>query len=446
MYECLIPSEIYLGEKENVLVVLGWYNIKNFRRKIDKKLYGVASSLFNGDMGSEILIRNLLYNPQITDIVLCNITYADTWINYPCKQFVRMLEKLEKTDPEVRSIVQNVTFYQVSDEKGLLECLSAIIPNTRNNTRVRVVRPMEKIDAPTMPSQYNGQSLTCTGFDQAHQEIVSRIYYGGKDYGTKEIRELLNLSVTLTKLPQTYTQLLDECSDSDKSYIEQFYNGVRDPYNYGYGNRLRNHFDIDQIEEVIIKLIRKPQTLAANMVLWDVPKDLVEGSSPCLTQIWLRREDNKLHMSVVFRSNDMYKAWRSNVKGLRGLQIRMCESLRGGVIPGDLTTMSMSAHIYHMDFDQIAKCINTKIADVRQDFLSQVGLFVIGVCNQRIIVTQTTIEGAFVKEYQGTKAKLILKDLLNSNPSIEKNHLVYLADELYDAEFCLRNYRSYTQD
>lgn len=443
MYECLVKSEVFLGEKSHVMVVLGWFNIKSFKKIVEPKLYGVAGSLFNGEMGSEILISNLLFNPQITDIVLCNITCADGWVNYPCKQFLKKLDRYEK-ESESNVLTKSINFYSVETEEGLLDCLMCIPNPVSSISRRKVVRPIQLLSPSMKPSQFNGQTITAKNLDDAHLEVVKRILEGGKDTNEdKAIREILNLTVVLTNLPTTYDDLLDSCGELNQLYIDQFINGTGDSHNYGYGDRLNTYFFINQPDNIALKLTRKPDSLAALMVLWDVRKDLLEGSSPCLTQIWVRLIDKKLHMSAVFRSNDMFKAWKANVQGLRGLQIKLSDRL--GVVAGDLTTFSMSSHIYHQDFEFIQQVIGDHKTP-RKEFYSCVGNFTIGVRLDGIEIIHTDNSGSFVDKYSGIKsARILLKKIVENNPTIENNHLLYLADELYSAESCFDSRCVYKQ-
>lgn len=77
--------------------------------------------------------------------------------------------------------------------------------------------------------------------------------------------------------------------------------------NGAYGYRWRNHWDNDQIEEVIQMLRKTPNTRRAVLSMWDPAYDLnVESKDlPCNTNIYFQMRQNALDMTVCNRSNDL---------------------------------------------------------------------------------------------------------------------------------------------
>lgn len=438
MYQTLIPSEVYLGNLNHVMVVLGWFNKNEFRKLVNPNLYGVCGSLFNGEYGAQILISNLLYNPQITDVVLCNITSADAWLKFPCTQFFNKLIQ-SKHDPDIRNLLEKVQFTFVENECDLIHTLKEMYSAPiRETDREQVARPI-KIELPdTKPGLFNGQTIRNRSLSDAHTEILKRIYTTGKDTNpTKMIRELLNLSATVTDLPINEKELFGLADESTQLYMKQFVEGTNDSHNYGYGDRLNTHFGFNQIDSVVAKLKNKKDSLAANLAIWSA-SDLLTGSSPCLTQVWLRLIDNQLNLTAVFRSNDMFKAWKSNVLGLRMLQIKIADQLN--VTSGDLTTFSMSAHIYHLDFLAIKEVISI-CKTPKPHYFSEVGNFTIKYLNEHFTVTQTDNYGNLIWTYSLSEsskkcavASALLKQIVKANPSIEMSHVLYLSEELNRCE------------
>lgn len=73
-----------------------------------------------------------------------------------------------------------------------------------------------------------------------------------------------------------------------------------------YGHRWRKHFDVEQIQEVLLEL-EKPNTRRAVMAMWDPKSDLGADKAdlPCNTHIYFDVLNKKLNMTVCCRSNDM---------------------------------------------------------------------------------------------------------------------------------------------
>ena len=59
----------------------------------------------------------------------------------------------------------------------------------------------------------------------------------------------------------------------------------------------------------------------------------------------------KVHLTTVFRSHDFAGAYPANLYGLSKLLEYVAEKV--GVLPGKITTVSISAHVYDHDWDKI---------------------------------------------------------------------------------------------
>jgi thymidylate synthase len=180
--------------------------------------------------------------------------------------------------------------------------------------------------------------------------------------------------------------------------------------------------------------------MAGMMSIW-YPEDLIKGNSPCLTQKWVRAsEDGKLDMTATFRSNDMFRAWQFNAYALRAIQIQIANSLN--MVPGILTTVSFSAHIYQKDFEEIELFLDNlqtkKMSKKDELFYSCVGNFVITRRDSMIEVEHFSNDGEFIRNWQLVSItrpgiKNLMLDICEHNPSIEVTHLLYLYNELVKA-------------
>jgi thymidylate synthase len=224
---------------------------------------------------------------------------------------------------------------------------------------------------------------------------------------------------------------------------------------YTYGQRLRSYFGVDQVADIIAKLVRERDSRSAVASLWDPRKDHVVGGSPCLNHIWARIVDGTAYLTAVIRSNDMYKAWPENAFALRALQAmiarevsaRTGESLR----LGELVILSQSAHIYDDDWDSAEHVLARHYAEIaqrRRECRDQRGNFVIEIEGETMRVERLAASGEHVRYYFGDSAAGLGRELLANEVVGTVEHALYLGAELAKAEVALRHPDQfvYTQD
>jgi thymidylate synthase len=251
-----------------------------------------------------------------------------------------------------------------------------------------------------------------------------------------DIQEYINLNIVITdegkSITEIFSRVASDLRPSLSRYLNAFLFGSKSEHSYSYGDRL---LEKNQIKNVINKLTEKPLTMAGMMSIW-YPEDLIKGNSPCLTQIWVRAStDRKLDMTATFRSNDMFRAWQFNAYALRALQIQIANELK--MIPGLLTTVSFSAHIYQKDFENIRKFLDKPRPKKKKMFHSEVGNFVI---NQlpTLSVKQFSKDGNLIKIWDNIppnskSVETVIEDICDENPSIEIDHVLYLQREMIRA-------------
>lgn len=137
-----------------------------------------------------------------------------------------------------------------------------------------------------------------------------------------------------------------------EKYATQLLNPDRLDFDYTYGERL-NAWGlevINQIDYVITKLKASPNTRRAVATTWDPRKDTLVDEVPCLNHFVFMVRENKIDLSVMIRSNDMYGAWPANVYALGELLSHVSEKV--GLETGRITTMSVNAHVYEHDWEK----------------------------------------------------------------------------------------------
>ena len=95
--------------------------------------------------------------------------------------------------------------------------------------------------------------------------------------------------------------------------------------------------------------------------LYNVGLDSLEQHIPCLNWLQVTIRDNELVLHVIFRSNDLYSAFPSNMLFLMYLGLKFVEELKE-VYPmlkfKGINYNSVSLHIYDGDFEQAKRVVN----------------------------------------------------------------------------------------
>ncbi|HEX2170912.1 MAG TPA: thymidylate synthase, partial [Dehalococcoidia bacterium] len=215
---------------------------------------------------------------------------------------------------------------------------------------------------------------------------------------------------------------------------------------YTYGDRIRAYFGVDQLEKLVEKLGREPESRSAVINLWDSAKDYRGGGSPCLNHLWFRLVDDTLTFTAVIRSNDMFTAWPENAYSLRALQGRVRrevgDRLGRDIALGDLVIVSESAHIYDDTWESVQQILADqypKVAAADRYRFDAKGNFIIELIDGRIRVEHTTAEdGEHIAYYWGDTAEQIQRQLADNQIVSSSRHALYLGGELQKAEVALR--------
>jgi thymidylate synthase (methanogen type) len=117
---------------------------------------------------------------------------------------------------------------------------------------------------------------------------------------------------------------------------------------------------IDQVEKAV-KILKKDSTRRSVVLhTWIPYRDLMKfgpkrenTSSPCVLLVYPQLVEEKLHMFVVMKTNDLYNAWPENAYALTLLQKHMADEI--GVKTGSYTHFSVSMHIYKDMYKEVKK-------------------------------------------------------------------------------------------
>lgn len=130
-------------------------------------------------------------------------------------------------------------------------------------------------------------------------------------------------------------------------------------YYYTYGARIFNYANTkNQVDDYIIPLLKKnPTTRRAVVVLYHpvIDSKISVKETPGLISVFFKIINNKLTLSTVIRSNDMFIGWPANIYQVYLLQKYVAEKL--GLETGSITTISHSAHVFDEYTEEIEEVL-----------------------------------------------------------------------------------------
>lgn len=128
-----------------------------------------------------------------------------------------------------------------------------------------------------------------------------------------------------------------------EDYKNQILKGSEQDFIYTYQDRMCNHFNVNQYDYIIEKLKKNPNSRRAVGITWDVKIDTKIDEVPCWNYLCCSVYNNRLYMSVVFRSNDIDTAFVPNMYGLHNLHKMFCQ--KTGYEVGEFYYTGHNVHI-----------------------------------------------------------------------------------------------------
>jgi thymidylate synthase len=194
----------------------------------------------------------------------------------------------------------------------------------------------------------------------AHESVVKYILEKGYSLTTEDNELTLETDTITIYVDRPFTEpMTSPCSRFPErfniKYAEDLLCGTPSEFEYDYHKRLFkwecDGIPVDQIEHIVEKLRKERVSRRAMAITWNPRVDPGKKDVPCLQliQCLLRPDENgrdRLHMRVVFRSNDMLSALGSNMYGLVSLQAQIALDV-GDCIVGSYTHVSLIPHVYY---------------------------------------------------------------------------------------------------
>ena len=478
------PNQLLYGTGKTAICT-GWLDRNQVAKKMPKEEYAVIGQLYSSGRGVSFLLRNLLLNPHIRHMVIISATKADLnsgsvqslldffELGYheitteTGKKFWRINSSIEGyIDTEIpqdllEKIRKNVQVYFFTNLDNALE-YTKFLANTETWQNSKpwgkpISVPLTQTGSNVKPGCLYGHVVRGETVADVWLQILHRIRNQGTLRPTGydgKMQELVDLVSVVQGEPDEFYFPEPNYLPHDRTFIEEYIPQMcedapyREGVKYTYGQRLRSWFGVDQVEQIIQKLLGEIDAASAVMTLWDV-NDHERGGSPCLNHIWVRVIDGVLSMTATLRSNDMFGAWCANAQGLVELQKRIVAELNRRaeaqlVVRGSLVTVSQSAHIYDDTFENVDDLLSRQ--KTKKSYNDPVGNFVIEVKDNQIEVERLGVAGEQVAIYTGKYASKLVNEIIADAPDIQAGHSAYLGLELQKAEIALKSGNRHVQD
>ena len=207
--------------------------------------------------------------------------------------------------------------------------------------------------------------------------IYVQLANGLLDYGDKvgNTKELSNVHLCLTNINNNIVSIRDLSpeylfgellwyfnGDNSLKFISQFssfWNNISDDgetCNSAYGYLIKYAHGYDQLEKVIKILKDDPNSRRAKINI-NYPNERVDQTKdePCTMSIHFYIRNNKLHCSVIMRSNDIWFGFPYDVAFFTELQKYVADQL--GIAYGYYYHYDVSLHAYEKDFEKLSKIV-----------------------------------------------------------------------------------------
>jgi len=458
-------SQLEVGNPDSeIAIVTLWTKRENVTKFIGKDKYTLVGQLYSKDEGLNALVRNCLTNKNIRHIIIVGNEFTNSG-----EALIKLFENgidnehkvigtehafIDKEIPEsaidiMRNNIEIHDHRNMKDFSQLNDIIDSLPKKGSYGQPERFQEP--KIESPEVFPSERTSFIVREGFvGDAWLNILKLIIKFGtvkkSQYDVKQ-KELMNLIVTIEEEDTdniVWKDFYQFSKDDLEKYIPSMITPIDHPsVEYTYGKRMMDFRGIDQIDNIVKELKAHNFTRRAVACTWDVVKDVKSDKAPCLDLVQCLVQDDKLHMTAFFRSNDMFGAWPMNVYALRKLQKIIAGKV--GVKMGSITTLSCSAHIYKHNWPR-ANEITKKYGVQSKELGDPRGNFRIFIEDNKIKVVHMSPEGKRIDEFESDSAIEIYRKIVKDSSVHDQFHAFDLGAELQKAEIALENGLEYNQD
>jgi len=459
-----------INPKSNIAISTLWRKKEYILQKIPektKKKIGIIGTTYTS-FGINYMLETLAENPQINILILYGddlSTSGDTIFNTFGKKEISKIIVLDRR--KVKEIIDTIELIDLRKEAkdGKIEKLIEEIEKNYKENEIKrkkfKLRVEEKSKVESYPIPLSGHLI----YDS---ESVFRIWikildlimrFGNLKFTEYEIpqKEYLNVVATLGLYGKEYKMEKEFFEFIERENFERHINEVLNPkkpdgVEYTYGERFFSHrYGKNQINYLIEKLSKAPYSRRALVVSWDHEVDQNVQNPPCIIAIQGIITENFYNHVVILRSNDMFKAWPINFVA----QIELAKYIVNEINKrantdfkiGNITSISISAHVYQSDFEVIKKVLEKYYYKINEFVNDPKGNFIIYLENGKVAVEHRSPDNSillFKKEFENFDEAY--KFFKNENLFTLYSHSLYLSKELKNAFEKLERGEEYFQD
>jgi thymidylate synthase len=415
------------------------------------------------------LLRNLLYNPQIRDLVVCGADRSGSadeltaFFENGLEEAVSLGETVTRIRGTNRIIDPLVTpdsfsekprivrFGDLSNKTSAMDLfryLLAFEPRLPLSTeRIEVELPEVKVGY--YPSEPRNHNIVRNTPLEAWRELVFRLVrFGHLTHLRKGDRqELQNVPVVVRK-PQRddpaelakFNFTVDELLQYQQDMLAA---ELPEDQPYTYGNRIRRYYGFDALDKFADRLRENPQDRDCYLALWDSHKDIDAEDGPCLVSMFFRVYDEKLTLTANYRTHNALDAWLKNVYGLMEAQRIVAE--KSGIEIGPLTVISHSISVDPSKYDVAQRIAGAKGFEFDLDPNGQF-LFAVDREAGEIVVQHVSEDGVTLHEYRSDRPQRIQHELARDCAISDIGHAIYVGRQLTRAEMCLRTGEQFVEE
>ena len=406
------------------------------------------------------LLRNLLYNPQIRDLVICGANRSGSqeeliaFFEKGLEEVVSLGEtvtRIKDTARIIDNLVQPESFAEkprissvgelrdeVSREK-LCKCIRDLRPGEPVSCeRIEIELPEVKISH--YPSEPRNCNIVADSPLAAWRELIFRLVRFGHLVRLRkgDRQELQNVRVVIRDPKLDGEDELREFGFSLDDLLQyqrdMLLAPLPDDQSYTYGNRIREYYDFDALDKFAKRLRENPQDRDCYLALWDSNSDIDADDAPCLVSLFFRVYDEQLTLTACYRTHNALDAWLKNVYGLMKVQETVASD--AGLDIGPLSVISHSISIDPSKYDLARRVANAKGFDLDMD---PNGQFMVSVDHEagEIVVQHLSNDGFLLHEYRSPKAERLQHELARDCALSDIGHALYLGRQLAEAETSL---------
>ncbi len=455
-----------------------WSERDLIRDVLDPKAYNVIGNLYSA-AGINHVIRNVMANPSIRYIVMWGMDMSasgNAFLKFmesgldENRQIIGARGEIEKEIPieAVELFRKSITLIDMrrKTKEEVAEFVKTLKPLPPFAEQPQVF-PASEPEVKYLPSEQVSFRVQGKTVAQTWLKVINYVNSYGRIKTTRyastnELKEILNLNAVVSgdfEDPDEvyFPEYLPFSKAELMAYYPEWMTARRLPdMAYNYGERLRDHDGVNQIENIKKLLQNRPDSKKMIAVTIKVSEDwskVNNGDTPCLTQIICGVQDNKLWLTAHFRSQDMFHGWPRNMFAARKMQKEIANS--GGYGMGSCTMITHSAHVYSDDFKNMQELLD-------KYYIKELGysptmhfqedprgnwLFETDEKNKQIIAKLYTPDmQTQLRIFHGPTAKSVYWQIFDWELVNLPSHAVDMGCELQKAEIALRLGIPYQQD